>query len=379
MRSFEQRIETLGLAARHEQDCGAERGAERLAGGVYHSVAAGRRVSLLKVLQSTHCSGQCHYCAIRASRDVARAALSPDEMARHFLDLRRAGVVEGLFLSSGIHGRPDRAMERMIATAEVVRRSGFRGYVHLKILPGTSDAAVERAVTLADRVSVNLEAPTDAALARLSPGKQLEGQILGPLRSAARIARQQGKRAAVTTQFVVGAAGETDAELLGRATALYDERLVSRCYFSPFAPPADGPFAGMTPAPRLRMVRLYQADWLLRYYGFSLREIPLGPAGLLDQYSDPKTVWARGHPAEFPVEVNRAARAELLRVPGIGPAGADRIVRARRSARVRSPGDLGSLGVRWRVAAPYLTFDGRRFRSSVAQPELPGIEPRAGS
>jgi predicted DNA-binding helix-hairpin-helix protein len=373
VRSLDSRLEALGAGARHEHD-GARPASDRWAGqGVYRCAAGGRRVSLLKVLQSTHCSGSCHYCAFRSSSDVRREALLPDELARHFLELQRRGVVQGLFLSSGIHGPPDRAMARMVDTAELVRRAGFRGYVHLKVLPGASDAAVERVVALADRVSINLEAPTQAALDRISPAKRLEGQLLAPLAAAARIAARRGLRSGVTTQFVVGGGGESDSELLGRSASLYGDRLVSRCYFSPFSPPADGPLAGVAASPRQRMVRLYQADWLLRFFGFAVDEIPVDHAGALDLGVDPKTRWAALHPERFPLEVNRASRPELLRVPGIGPTGADRIISARRQGRLRSPRALAALGVRGSLASPYLTFDGRRSGRGI-QIALPGVE-----
>jgi predicted DNA-binding helix-hairpin-helix protein len=359
VRSFDDRLEALGAGARHERD-GARPASDRWVGdGVYRCAAGGRRtVSLLKVLQSTHCSGSCHYCAFRSANDVRREALAPDELARHFLELERRGVVHGLFLSSGIHGSPDVAMARMVDTAELVRRAGFRGYVHLKVLPGASDAAVERVVALADRVSINLEAPTQEALDRISPAKRLEGQLLAPLATAARIAARRGLRSGVTTQFVVGGGGESDADLLCRASSLYVDHLVARCYFSAFSPPESGPLAAAPAAPRQRMVRLYQADWLLRFFGFSVGEIPLDGAGGLDLGVDPKTRWAELHPERFPIEVNHASPRELLRVPGIGPTGASRIVTARRQGRLRSPRALARLGVRANVASPYLTFDG---------------------
>lgn len=360
----------LGRAAQHEEDCGSQRGVRQLAGGVFQSVAGGRRVALLKVLQSSYCSGRCHYCAFRASRDVPRFRLGSDELARHFLALRRAGLVEGLFLSSGIHGSADRTMARMVDTVELVRRAGFSGYVHLKVLPGASDAAVERAVQVADRISINLEAPTDQALEKLGAGAKLGAQLMGPLRAAARMAERGGARAGITTQFVVGAAGESDGELLAKSSALYQEGLVRRCYFSRFAPPDGGPLAGVAPAAPERTVRLYQADWLLRHYDFQLEEIPLAPDGQLDRCTDPKTLWARQHPERFPVEINQASAPDLLRVPGLGPTGVRRILSVRRRDRLRSPRDLGALGVRWREISRYVTFDGRHVDRS-GQLELP--------
>jgi predicted DNA-binding helix-hairpin-helix protein len=288
--------------------------------------------------------------------------------------MHRAGVVEGFFLSSGIDGSPDRAMQSMLDTATLVRRGGFRGYLHLKILPGASQGAVESALRLADRVSVNLEAPTEAAVRRLSPTKGLN-LLMRPLQVAARLARARGRgsRVTTTTQLVVGGAGESDAEILGCAAALYDGRLVSRCYYSAFSPPEEGPLAAVEPTPKLRTVRLYQADWLLRFFGYTHDELPLDDAGALDLSQDPKTLWAARHPEHFPLEINTASRGQLLRVPGIGPTGADRIISARRRERLRSPERLRPLGVRWRAASPYLTFDGRLGVRRPVQLPLAGM------
>ncbi|MCX7707583.1 MAG: radical SAM protein [Anaerolineae bacterium] len=346
----------------------------------------GQRKAVLKILQTSACQYNCNYCAFRAGRDVRRAHLTPDELARSFDLMYRAGLVEGLFLSSGVIG-VHRTMDEMLATVELVRlKYGFRGYIHLKLLPGAQAAHVERAIALADRVSANLEAPTSQALAALAPLKSLP-ELVGPLQIAADIVRRgdtpgslgfgQPQRAAprigharlgLSTQFVVGPAGESDRELLTTAQMLYRKLGLARAYYSAFSPVPETPLAGVAPTDPMREFRLYQADWLLRYYGFDAGELPFGPDGLLPKALDPKAMWARLHPERFPVEVNRAPLSELLRVPGIGPASARAIVAARRQGQLRELGDLRKLGARADRAAPYITLAGKR---PPHQPPLP--------
>ncbi len=346
----------------------------------------GQRRAVLKILQTSACQYNCNYCAFRAGRDVRRAHLTPDELARSFDLMYRAGLVEGLFLSSGVVG-VHRAMDEMLATVELVRlKYGFRGYIHLKLLPGAQAAHIEQAVALADRVSANLEAPAPQALAALAPLKSLP-DLLGPLQVAAEILRRGDHggsprvgrpqrvaptwghgRLGLSTQFVVGPAGESDRELLTTVQMLYRKLGLTRAYYSAFSPVPDTPLAGVAPTDPVREFRLYQADWLLRYYGFDADELPFGPDGLLPKAFDPKTMWARLHPERFPVEVNRAGLSELLRVPGIGPASARAIIAARRQGQLRELGDLRKLGARADRAAPYITLAGKR---PPYQPPLP--------
>ncbi len=352
----------------------------------------GRRKAVLKILQTSACQYNCNYCAFRAGRDIRRAHLTPDELARSFDLMYRAGLVEGLFLSSGVVGT-HRAMDEMLATVELVRRKyGFRGYIHLKLLPGAQAAHIEQAVALADRVSANLEAPTPEALAVLAPLKSL-ADLVGPLQVAADIIRRNlvrvpaphrseafggtlapessragGGRLGLSTQFVVGPAGETDRELLTTVQVLYRKIGLARAYYSAFSPVPDTPLAEAAPTDPTRELRLYQADWLLRYYGFAAEELPFGPDGLLPKDLDPKAMWARLHPERFPVEVNCAPLSELLRVPGIGPASARAILAARGHGKICELGDLRKLGARVERAAPYITLAGRR---PPYQPPLP--------
>jgi predicted DNA-binding helix-hairpin-helix protein len=347
----------------------------------------GQRKAMLKILQTSACQNNCYYCAFRAGRDMRRAHLTPDELALSFDLMYRAGVVEGMFLSSGVIGT-HRTMDEMLATVELVRKKyGFRGYVHLKLLPGAEPAHIEQAIALADRVSANLEAPTAERLAALAPLKEMP-DLLGPLRTAAAMRdRSLGRgrsrwdagtapawgqaRLGLSTQFVVGPAGESDRELLTTAQMLYREVRLARAYYSAFSPVRDTPLEHAPATDPTREFRLYQADWLLRYYGFDVEELPFAADGSLRHDVDPKAAWAAAHPEHFPIEVNRAPLAELLRVPGIGPGSARLITAARRRDPLRELGDLRKLGARADRAAPFVTLSGRR---PPYQPRLPLID-----
>jgi predicted DNA-binding helix-hairpin-helix protein len=321
----------------------------------------GKRVALLKVLQSNLCENDCFYCANRRSRGGERGEFTPEELAAAFDELTRSGRAQGLFLSSAVCHSTSRTMERMIATVELVRRKyQFKGYVHLKLLPGSEEAAVERAVQIADRVSVNLEAPNPERLQRLSGDKRFTLDLIQPLQSARHFReRGLGARAGMTTQFVVGAAGESDHEILNTVEGLYRGIGLTRAYFSAFQPIPRTPLEGLAPTPLLREHRLYQSDFLLRLYGFALRDLVFDGDGNLCSEADPKLVWARAHPEFFPLELNRASREQLLRVPGIGPKSASRIVSLRGKAKFRHIEDLKAVGIVATRAAPFVLLDGR--------------------
>jgi predicted DNA-binding helix-hairpin-helix protein len=324
----------------------------------------GKRVRVLKVLMTNVCEKNCYYCGVRASRDVPRTSFTPDELARGFDRLCRADLVDGLFLSSGICAGADPTMERMLATVELLRMHyGFTGYVHLKLLPGSSDAHIERALQLAHRVSVNLEAPSADRLATIAPRKDFYEELARPMRIAKKLIDDSGGRlapAGQTTQFVVGASGEPDFEILATTARLYHEVDLRRAYFSAFQPVPGTPLDGTEPTPAWREHRLYQADWLLRFYKFSFEDLVFGPDGNLPRQADPKLLYARAHPELFPVEVNRAAPEELLRVPGLGPRSVARIVQWRRQGRLQELADLKKAGGIAERAASYVLLDGRR-------------------
>jgi len=329
----------------------------------------GQKIKLLKTLLTSACERDCYYCPFRAGRDFRRATFKPEEFARLFMSLTQKGITEGIFLSSGIAGGGIHTQDRLIDTAEILRQKlGFRGYIHLKIMPGAEHAQVERAMQLADRVSINLEAPNDNRLARLAPHKQFTAELLQPLKWVQEIRQNQppyqawrGRWPSSVTQFVAGGAGESDLELLTATDYLYRRLGLRRAYFSPFNPIMDTPLENQPPTPVLREHRLYQASFLLRDYGFDLEELPFGADGRLPIQTDPKLAWAQQNLSESPIEINRADRRTLMRVPGIGAKGAEAILRARRQTTLRDVSSLRKLGVQSERAAPFLLFDGKRI------------------
>ena len=337
--------------------------------GVFRAaLPGGKTIPLLKTLLTSACERNCYYCPFRAGRNYRRATFKPDEMANTFMDMHRAGLVEGLFLSSGIIKGGVTTQDKILDTADILRnKRGFRGYVHLKIMPGAERAQVERAMQLADRLSVNLEAPNSRRLQQLAPLKQFTEELLRPLQWVEEIRRERsprhgwnGRWPSTATQFVVGAVGESDLELLTTTERLYKQLGLRRTYFSAFRPIVDTPLEDHAPADPTREYRLYQASFLLRDYDFDMEEMPFNPDGNLPLRVDPKLGWAQKHLREKPVEVNRAGRQELLRVPGIGPKGAASILAARRRGRLRDLGDLRQIGVVTRRLAPFVLLDGRR-------------------
>jgi predicted DNA-binding helix-hairpin-helix protein len=330
----------------------------------------GGMTKLMRVMQTNACSLSCGYCPTFCGGKVRRVSLSPEEVARTFSEAHRAGVADGLFLTSGVPGRPQRAMDRMLAAVDILRRrEGFSGYVHLKMLPGADESQVREAARLASRVSINLEGPSDAVVRRLAREKDLSGDLLPKLVLAGRLSREArlerrprlAAPAGTTTQFVVGAQGETDRELLGLVDRLEHGGLLHHAHFSAFQPVAGTPMEGLPPAPAAREFRLYQAEHLLRQYGFKFGELVFGSDGNLALEHDPKTAWALSHPAEFPVELSSASREELLRVPGIGPGSADRLIAARRAAVIRGAEDLRRLGTDVARGAHFMALRGRRL------------------
>jgi predicted DNA-binding helix-hairpin-helix protein len=316
---------------------------------------------MLKVLQAAGCERSCIYCAERCGGHGQAASLGPDQLAAAFVELHRSRRVFGLFLSSAIRGGAVATMDRMLGTAELLRkRHAFRGYIHLKMIPGSRPDQIERAMALATRVSVNMEAPTATHLARIAPGKKFEEQILAPMRQVARaIERGRFPRAGQTTQFVVGAAGEADREVMGAAVLGYRDLKLARVYYSAMQPLAGTPVAERAPVPFEREHRLYQVDFLLRSYGFSLDEIHFDETGALPLHTDPKTLWAQRHPERFPVEINQARLEDLVRIPGIGPRSAKRLLAMRGQERLRDVQALRAAGASWKVASPFVLLDGK--------------------
>ena len=328
----------------------------------------GKQVVLLKTLLSSACERDCFYCPFRAGRDFRRATFKPQEFADMFMKLNQAKMAEGIFLSSGIAAGGANTQNKILDVAEILRKKyNFRGYMHLKIMPGAEKGQVERLMQLADRVSVNLEAPNTERLAKLAPHKTFIEELLQPLKWVEEIRRSQpaykfwnGKYPSTVTQFVAGGADESDLELLTTTNWLMKNVRLTRAYYSAFYPIRDTPLENKAAVDPMREHRLYQASFLLRDYGFDLEDMPFLQSGNLPLPTDPKLAWAQMHLAEKPVEINRAEKRELLRVPGIGLKGADAIIQARRMGNLRDLTVLRKLGIVVARAAPFLLLDGRR-------------------
>jgi predicted DNA-binding helix-hairpin-helix protein len=329
----------------------------------------GRRVLLLKAMQTTACERNCLYCPFRAGRDSRRVTFKPDELASVFDTVHRVGKVDGLFLTTGVLKGGPCTQDRLLATAEILRRRlGYRGYLHLKLMPGAEKDQVLQAMRLADRVSVNLEAPNADRLQRLAPRKTFVDELLQPLRWVEEIRKSRpawegwgGRWPSSTTQFVVGPAGESDLEILATTDWLHRVLGLSRSYFMAFSPVPGTPLENHPPESPDREHRLYQASFLLRDYGFDLEDLPFRKDGRLPLEVDPKLAYARANLEGRPVEINRAEREELLRVPGVGPKAASAILEARRKqGRLRDLAQLRRLGVLAERAAPYVLLDGRQ-------------------
>lgn len=325
----------------------------------------GRRTFLFRILASNSCVNDCRYWPLRTGNDSQRCTLSREEIARSFLEYYRKGIVSGLFLSSGVTGNADRTMQIINDVAAILRRKeNFRGYIHLKVIPGTCDAAVEEAVSLASAVSVNIEAPGTRNFGILTQKKDYLNDVIRPMKliSSLTARGERYSRVRQTTQFVVGASGESDSEIVKYTWGLYRRLGLSRVYFSAYQRGAgDSTLPGEnSPLSNEQMLtrehRLYQTDWLFRKYGFTEDEIPFDSTGNLNLDADPKEVWAANHPEFFPVNINRAERMQLLRVPGLGHVTVEMILNLRREQRIRSIDGLGKKGKLLSKAAEYLEF-----------------------
>ncbi len=318
---------------------------------------------ILKAMMTTACERNCNYCPFRAGRNQARRiTFQPDEMAGVFNKMQQAGLVDGLFLSSGIIKGGVSTQDRLIDAAEILRSKFlYRGYIHLKIMPGAEYDQILRAMQLADRVSINLEGATPKRLEALAPAKDYWQELITRMRWIEDIRRQRRLSVSSATQFVVGVVGDTDLELLQVSETLYAQMGLRRAYYSAFSPVAGTPFEERAAVAPMRQFRLYQASFLLRDYGWSVEDLPFDASANLPLNIDPKLAWAQEHLLDAPLEVNRASRRELLQVPGIGPVTADAIVKERRRGRLSDITHLRAIGVR-RVerVAPFVLLDGHR-------------------
>ena len=369
------KLEILADAAKYDASCAvvgaARRGTDSAeAVGIAQSYGAdGQRIALLKILLSNECVFDCSYCVNRRTSDVPRARFTPAEVVALTLDYHRRGLIDGLFLSSGVFGGADETMEQLVAVARSLRREHhYFGYIHLKTIPGASPELLDEAGRWADRLSVNVELPRQADLDRLAPEKSLVQiqRSMDDIKLRIDAARDDtdGSRfpshapryapAGQTTQMIVGATDATDAHVLTAASSLYAGQGLRRIYYSAFVPIPDAPAGLPSASPSMvREQRLYQADWLMRFYGFSADELTTPAEPNLDHALDPKLAWALRNPGRFPVDVNRAPQWELLRVPGIGATGVDRILKARRRRRL-TLADLKTLKVAVRRAEPFI-------------------------
>ncbi len=326
---------------------------------------------VMKTMVTTACEKNCYYCPFRAGRsEICRETFKPDELAGVFDQMQRAKLVDGLFLSSGIIKGGVTAQDKVIDTVEIIRKKyQYRGYVHLKIMPGAERDQIRRAMQIADRVSVNLEGPTPQRLEALAPKKDFGIELLRTLQWASELKREapHQKLASLVTQFVVGAVGDTDLELLSLSERLYRQLGLARAYYSAFHPIRDTPFENLSAVAPVRQHRLYQSSFLLRDYGWDVEELPFVNEGNLRLDVDPKRAWADLHLLHAPVDLMHAEREALLRVPGIGLKGAESILRARRQTHLRDLGDLRKLGIHTAdQSAPYVLFDGRRLAQQLA-------------
>lgn len=322
---------------------------------------------LFKTLLSNACSNDCKYCPLRSDTEVPRCTLQPEQVASIFIEYLRRRKVFGLFLSSAVIDNADYTMEKINTVARLLRyKHGFRGYIHLKIIPGASDAAIEDSLSLATAVSLNIETPGKKHFERLSHRKDYEKDILRPLNLMGRLTSRGMKFSKIkcTTQFIVGASDETDSEIVGSMSDLYSKLNFKRVYFSAYQKglgdpgiPGERMFLTTPGDVFVREHRLYQVDFLLRKYRFNREDILLGEDGNLRLDKDPKELWAESHPEYYPVRINRSDRETLLRVPGIGPETAGKILRTRRDRRLTGINDLGIKGKRAEKIREYVIFE----------------------
>ncbi|MBI9046306.1 MAG: helix-hairpin-helix domain-containing protein [Anaerolineaceae bacterium] len=335
----------------------------------------GKRFPLLKTAMTTACEMNCNYCAFRSGRDGRRINFSAETLACTFMSLYRAGVVKGLFLSSGIAGGGLKTQDRILTTAEILRNKyHFQGYIHLKIMPGAEKAQVERGMQLADRVSVNLEAPSTTRLLELAPRKRFFKELMAPLRWIDMIRNHQspanswkGNWPSSSTQFVVGGGKETDLELLNVSERLIKDLHLKRIYYSGFNPVRGTPLENHKAVNPLREFRLYQASYLFRDYEYDLEDIHFSKEGFLSLDKDPKSVWAEENLLNSPLEINTAIYQELIKVPGIGPKNAKKIIVGRKKHPLKSLEDLKNLGIQVKRVKPFILLNGSK---PVYQPAL---------
>ena len=339
--------------------------------GICHSWSEdGRCISLLKILLTNKCIYSCEYCINRKENNVERAEFTPEEVADLTINFYKRNYIEGLFLSSGVVNSPDYTMIKLIRVAEILRNEKkFNGYIHMKAIPGASEELIERLGKLIDRMSINIELPTKSSLKMLAPQKTYESiekpmSFINESITQYKIDRKTIRKtplflpAGQSTQMIVGAAGESDLTIINKASSLYEDYKLKRVFYSGFVPVIKSKYTEkIKKVPMLREHRLYQADWLMRFYKFKSNEILNEKNPFFDLTLDPKAFWAVQNVANFPIEINRASYDELLRVPGFGPTYAMRIINARKFANL-SFDDLTSLKISLKKAKNFILVNG---------------------
>ncbi|MGN6117094.1 MAG: putative DNA modification/repair radical SAM protein [Nitrobacter sp.] len=386
---LQRKLEILADAAKYDASCassgteirdsrdGKGLGSTAPSMGICHSYAPdGRCISLLKVLLTNACNYDCLYCVNRASSNVPRARFTIDEVVKLTIDFYRRNYIEGLFLSSGIIRNADYTMEQVVAVARKLREEHFfRGYIHLKTIPEADDALITEAGKYADRLSINIEMPLEESLAKFAPEKNVRAirRTMGRLRlkmdetkeakradATSRVKAQRFAPAGQSTQMIIGADAASDQTILSTSANLYGSYSLKRVYYSAFSPIPDASRAlPLNAPPLIREHRLYQADWLMRFYGFDVDEITDGTEGMLPLDVDPKLAWALRHRDRFPLDIASASREELLRVPGFGTRAVDRIIATRRLTSIRAE-DLARLHIPRNKALPFIVLADHR-------------------
>ena len=374
-----ERLEILTESAKYDVSCSSS-GSKRVnaagglgnasVGGICHSFTPdGRCISLLKILMSNDCIYDCEYCPNRRSADVRRATITPREICELVIGFYKRNYIEGLFLSSAVFGTPDKTMELLINTVEMLRREyRFNGYIHLKGIPHADELLIMKAARLADRMSFNIELPSENSLKLLAPQKTKQSLLL-PMKSLQnaitydKLNKVRRRDAAIpagqTTQMIIGASPETDGQILKLTEALYRNMGLRRVYYSSYIPVVRSNLLPAVGAGLLREHRLYQADWLIRFYGFDVNEI-VGEGENLSQEYDPKCAWALRNMHLFPVEINTAPLATLLRVPGIGAKSAYKIIEARKYGKIDFE-SLAKMRVVLKRAKHFITCKGKFY------------------
>lgn len=337
--------------------------------GIYHAqTSQGCSVPLFKTLMSNHCSNDCLYCVNNCQNKFNREEYTPEELVSVFLHYYQNHYAEGLFLSSGMPGDPDQGMENLVEVVRKLRKEHeYQGYIHLKILPGASYDHIKRAMSLADRVSVNLEAATPAGFSELTSTKNYHKDVLRRMKWIHRLKNRHPELApsGQSTQLIVGANHENDRDVLKRVEWLNKNLDINLSYLSPFIPLKDTPLNNHSSPDAKRVPRLYQAQFLLNSYGFQVNDLVLDDSDHLILKDDPKSVWAQTHPEHFPVEINESRFNDLIKVPGIGPKSARKIIAARRSGHVfTSLDDLKKTGVWIKRAEPFIKLN-RVYQSTL--------------